>query len=471
MMIIKNKIYNFFSELNCNDNKIVYLIYLLPIALLAGNLIINLTTLLIMLLFISELFQKKKIKFILNKIFFYLILIFSYLVLNSIFFSENKIDSIDQFNKAGLISALGFLRFIFLAFALAYYFNLDNGRYENKIFNFWKLIFYIVTFDIIFEFFFGFNTIGFSGEEIYHHRIASFTGDELIIGGFYYGFILIAVSCILKNNSKKLYLYLILFVITSILIGEKSNYIRVFFITSLFLFFISTLRIKKILLSIIFLFLTLVSTVNFNQSLRESFVGKLPLFKQARTILHAIYPNLVTATDVAKVDGFFRHISQNRHIKHQFTAYEMFQKNKFFGIGLKNFRNWGNNEKYNTINSNISVKYTGKSILSGMGGSTHPHQFHMQILSELGLIGYILILFLIIYFIVKGFTAFRAFNDYRSLVGVLFLISTVLPLFPSGSFFSTYNATIFWINFSLILKYIMKDFFLEDSMHQKSRSI
>ena len=64
MMIIKNKIYNFFSELNCNDNKIVYLIYLLPIALLAGNLIINLTTLLIMLLFISELLKKK------NKIYF-----------------------------------------------------------------------------------------------------------------------------------------------------------------------------------------------------------------------------------------------------------------------------------------------------------------------------------------------------------------------------------------------------------------
>ena len=467
MMFNKNQIYRYFSELNCNDSKIVYLFYFLPIALLAGNLIINITTLLISFFFIFELVQKKRVEFILNKKFFYLILIFVYLVLNTIFFSENKIDSIEKFNKAGLISALGFLRFVFLAFALSYYFNIDNNKYEKKIFHFWKLIFYVVTFDIIFELFFGFNTIGFSGEELYHHRIASFTGDELIIGGFYYGFILITLSSILKNNGKAFYLYLILFLVTSFVIGEKSNYLRVFFITSLFLFFVSTLRIKKILISTILFALVIISTVNFNQSLRESFLGDLPLFKQSRNIFHAIYPNLVTNADAAKVGSFFNHITQNRHIKHQLTAYEMFLSSKFFGIGLKNFRNWGNNKKYNTINSNIAMKYNGETPLSGMGGSTHPHQFHMQLLSELGLVGYILILILLIYYIKNGFTGFKIFNDYRPLIGALFLISTILPIFPSGSFFSTYNATIFWVNFSLILKYLMKDFFEENSSHQK----
>jgi hypothetical protein len=42
------------------------------------------------------------------------------------------------------------------------------------------------------NFILGKNILGFSSE--YPARIASFTGDELIIGGFYFGFITFALG-------------------------------------------------------------------------------------------------------------------------------------------------------------------------------------------------------------------------------------------------------------------------------------
>ena len=35
---------------------------------------------------------------------------------------------------------------------------------------------------------------------------------------------------------------------------------------------------------------------------------------------------------------------------------------------------------------------------------------------------------------------------------ILFIISYMIPLIPSGSFFSTFYATIFWINYSFLIR-------------------
>ena len=53
---------NFVSHLNVNDKKIIYLIYFLPISLLAGSLIINLTVFFISIFFIFEIVKKKKLE-------------------------------------------------------------------------------------------------------------------------------------------------------------------------------------------------------------------------------------------------------------------------------------------------------------------------------------------------------------------------------------------------------------------------
>ena len=96
------------------------------------------------------------------------------------------------------------------------------------------MVFYflIVSIDIIIEYFFGKNILGYTSD--YPGRIASFTGDELKIGGFYFGFILISLS-FLSNRNKKLQIFLSLtFFVIALIIGERSNFLKIFIMYSLF---------------------------------------------------------------------------------------------------------------------------------------------------------------------------------------------------------------------------------------------
>ena len=82
---------------------------------------------------------------------------------------------------------------------------------------------------------------------------------------------------------------------------------------------------------------------------------------------------------------FFDVISSNQHFSHYYVALKIFEENKIFGSGFKSFRLESYKEKYK------------KEIY---GSSNHPHQFHFEILSELGLVGYFLLisnLFFVLY--------------------------------------------------------------------------
>ncbi len=389
-------------------NKTLYLILLLPISLFIGSTITNLFIILIIILFILESVQKKYY-FFLEKDFYILFAFFIYIILNSIYLTQTS---------DGIIRAVGFIRFPLLAYAIAYYFSLENGRYQNRIINLWFIIFMITSFDIIFEFFIGFNFIGNTSN--YAGRLASFSGDELKIGGYYFGFMLISIWIVLKNHKKYYFFFIILFLLSSLLIGEKANFIKSLFIVSTFLIFIDKNSILKKLsligLFVVFAFIFIKSTPAFNSR-----------------FIHHIF-NKIEITNYKSL------ISSNQHLSHYNTAFEIFKKNPIFGIGIKNFRNVSYGKEYNKI-ENIN------------GGATHPHQIHFEMLSEMGLFGYIFLFTILIYFIVKGFKLYIKNKDLLFLSGSLFILTTILPLIPSGSFFTTYTATIFWINLSFILRH------------------
>ena len=77
----------------------------------------------------------------------------------------------------------------------------------------------------------------------------------------------------------------------------------------------------------------------------------------------------------------------------------------------------------------------GDHKLKSWGGNTHPHQIHFEFLSETGLFGYTSFLIFIlcsIYLSIKNYLTYK--NPYQ-LCGILFVVSTLIPLLPSGSFF------------------------------------
>ena len=112
----------------------------------------------------------------------------------------------------------------------------------------------------------------------------------------------------------------------------------------------------------------------------------------------------------------------------------MFKEKPIFGHGFKTYRNESFKEKY--TNNKIKV------------GSTHPHQIHFEILSELGIVGYILIMSNLLYLIFRKSKS----DDDLYIFGKIFILASLVPILPSGSFFTSYGTTIFFINYSFLLK-------------------
>ena len=74
-------------------------------------------------------------------------------------------------------------------------------------------------------------------------------------------------------------------------------------------------------------------------------------------------------------------------------------------------------------------------------------------LSETGLFGYISFILFFILTLFKGINSYFKTKDKYLLAGIIFTIATLIPILPSGSFFTTYTACIFWINYALIVSF------------------
>lgn len=410
MNLLLSKKFNLTTKIN------YFLILILPISLLAGSGISNALILLISFVFLIDLYQRKNFAFFRDYNFYFLIIIYFYLILNAVLIAKN-LDSI--------VRAIGFLRFIILSYALFFYFNF----FKKKIIKFWFIIFLIVSVDIIVEYSFGKNVLGLSSD--YQGRIASFTGDELKIGHFYFGFIFISLAY-LSNKHQKLKIFLsLLFFVIALIIGERSNFIKIFIMYILFfLFFFEISYIKKFLVIICLSSLTFFIILKSPQAVNSKFYNHI-----FQRIFIQVKENYMTFKKGENIDKD-KIIRSNQHFAHYYTALKIFNENKLFGSGMKTFRIESFKSKYN-----LSDEFYGQS--------THPHQMHFEFLSELGIIGYLLIISNLIYILRQNIIKKK---DFLIKAGILFLSATLIPILPSGSFFTSYGAAIFWINYSFLIK-------------------
>ena len=399
-------------------NSLVALFTVFPIAILLGNLSINLSIILISLIFLVSLVAKKIIFKNQNKTFLLLAFFFISLVINLLFS-----------NNFGL-SAPRVIKFLFIIFFItSFKFLIINLRENqiNKIYKIWLIIFTIIVIDLIIEFFKGTNIIGLSSV-MPGWRLASFTGMESVIGNYFFGFVLIALAYFYQNitNGKKLNLFLaIFFIIISFIIGERANFIKTFLIITCFIFLVYDFSLR----SKIFSFLTLISIIliflNFNSSYKSRYFS----------------PHLQT---LLEKDGLSKYLQTSQYGAQYNVAIEIFKDNPVFGVGIKNYRIANLDSKYNNL------KHKENRLRWG----THPHQFYLEILSETGLFGFIcffIFMALSIFFSIKSYLTNKNFYQ---LSGILFILASMLPLLPSGSFLSTYTSSIFWLNYALMIGYI-----------------
>jgi hypothetical protein len=371
-------------------------------------MIINISIILFDLFFLFTLIKNRELNYLNNKYFFALLIFWFYLILNLFFISIDFNESLPR--------SVGFIRFIIFAFAISYFFEKKSNYISKQILGFWTLVFLFISFDLIFEFIFGFNIFGYKSE--FAGRLASVLNEELKIGHFYSAFVLLALITIqqkLKDktyNQMIFYFLIFFFLIISLLIGERSNLIRTFIMILFFIFLIERENFLKKILTIFF-FLIFMSAIAFNNpNFYDRIWSKLliPIFKNPIEL-----------------------VSNSKYGSHYKVAIQVFDNNKLFGVGLKNYRLEVTKEKYDR------------------DASIHPHQTHFEILSELGLLGYICFLLVFLYIIFHAFKSFLKDKNKLKLCGLLFIIVSLLPVIPSGSFFTTFGASLFWFNFSFLL--------------------
>lgn len=391
-----------------------FLILFLPISLLISTGVSEFFIIIILLFFLAKVITKKKWKLFNNKIFLLLLILWVYLIINFLI-SENY-----QFANFSL-RGLTFIKYILFIFAFIFFVK----NKINKVLSVWSITMTIVLIDVYFEFFMGHNLIGIKSHD--PTRIASFLGKELKIGHFLLGFNFLCLGFFLqsfKKDSKIIKIFalfiLLLILIGSFITGERSNFIRTLFCSFLMLFFFNEKYIKyKIIFGILaIIFITV--TLNLSSKINIRYKGQI-------------------INNIEK-KGIVESIKETQHGAHYYTAIEIFKKNIFFGIGNKNYR----------IECSKKDYYNPNFLRSEERCSTHPHQIYLELLSEHGLVGTLIILYIIFYILIGNIKVFLVKRNYIHLASIVFILSTFLPIIPSGSFFVSFDATIFWLNFAIM---------------------
>ena len=140
-------------------------------------------------------------------------------------------------------------------------------------------------------------------------------------------------------------------------------------------------------------------------------------------------------------DGLIDYYKNSQYGAHHSTAIKIFYEYPIFGVGIKNFRYESIKEKYN------NSEYKS----SNARQATHPHQIHLEFLSETGIFGYFCFLVFILFSIIISFRNYLKNQNIFQLSSIIFIISSLIPILPSGSFLSTFNSGIFWINFAVMM--------------------
>jgi O-antigen ligase len=403
------------------DNIALFLISILPISLLISTGVSELLSIVLVILFIIKSLIEKNLHWYKNFYFLILTILWIALIINLIF---------SKYPENTIFRSLGFIKYIIFVFSVAYYLKIKNNL--NIIFSIWTITLLIVGFDIYFEYTFKHNILGFTSVD--PDRIASFLRKELKIGHFVLGFCFVCSGFFFeKYNDKSNVVIIIGFLITIffigsiILTGERSNTI-------------------KAILGLILYLLLFNKKINFDKKkifliFTIFIIGFFFISEKVQRRFN------VFITEPIKEKGFIETYKGSQQAAHYNTAIEIFKSNLLFGIGNKNFRIECDNEKY----YNPSYARTIERC------ATHPHQIYFELLSEHGIIGTVSILAIIFYSIYKSLIIYKKKNNLIHLGSIIFIILTFIPVLPSGSFFTSFAATIFWINFSIMIFFNLKN--------------
>ena len=407
-------ILNFYNDIKDNINFRSLLIFLLPITLIIGSAILNLVLVIIFFVFFFDLFKTRDFSIFKNYWVYFFLIFWFYTVISSIFFSGLDNSLKNSFSQ---------IRFLTLIFFI----------YQNLNFKSYFIFVTIILICIVFvaidsntQFFTGLDIFGFPAEgytyekriyqldkdNTYHvGRLSGPFKDELIPGAYMAKFGIIVLSYFGStytkfNNVKKFFfILLVLFLLESILIsGERTSSIF-YIILSIFLI-INLIDLKKAFIISIILIFFMSIIISSSEYLKNRLSDSINIFNDYK---NSSYGRLTI------------------------SASQVWKENLIFGVGLKNYRV----KCKGLIDPIPDHKF--------QNCSSHPHNTLLELLSETGIVGLVLYLLLIISLFRKKIINLTDKIKINLNILKAFIFLSLLPILPSGSLFTSWNATPFWI--------------------------
>ena len=430
------------------DKLLFFLTFILFNSIYFGNLIIHIS---ILSVFIYSVFFIKEIKL-------------DYTEKILIFFSLYLI--ISSLNKSGyLINSIFFLKYAILFLSVKFIIlKINKKTFHNVIFSSTILLLFLII-DLFYQKTTGLDIFGF--ESLAGGRLTGPFKDEMIPGsvllyiGFYFVFFYYYKLINSENyfNSFLSFFLLSGFIVAILITGERINFISSILLLSIIFFLIKS-KSKHFIFTILIIFLSIfiifkddylnsryssfLSTLNpsldtkvFNQDEIDDYKKEIDILKNKEK--KETGKNNLVSEMINKVNFF-----DTTWGAHYLTAFEMFKKKPLFGHGIKSFRDKCSQQIINSVNKSKRC-------------STHPHNLHLEILSETGIIGYLIFLTLILSIFVKSLKIIINEKLYDKDTNFILFIATfslllilIFPIKSSGRFFSTSFGFYFWLNLSLL---------------------
>ena len=431
---------------------LIYSIIILPITLITGPAIPDITITFTGIFFLLLIFLHKEYKFVIEKKFFlYSVFFWLYLVFIS-FFAENYYLSFRD--------AFIFIRILLIPIFI-YYWICKERKYIKIIIGVIFISVIFVALDSLYQFSqydpeygFGKDILGF--RTTWYGRLTGPFKDELIPGAYLTKFGLLGIIFLFSNINNITYknistiIYLVILGAAIFASGERMAlatflmgiiFLSIFYRSNRLIFFSSFVII---LLTILIIFkshpiyndFTVIESTPYHNGLKveKTFTCKNDVKNNCKKIIN-LQPSFIKV---------IKNFDQSAYGEIYNLGLQMFKDHKFSGIGLNNFTFLCNNdERYNNMLQNYNC-------------TTHPHNIYLQWLIEAGIIGFLIFIFYVAYLfyhILKN-----NYNEY-SLISIATILVIFWPIMSTGSLLKNWNGIgiFFIIGICLVLSKIKEE--------------
>lgn len=387
------------------------LFVLIPFALLTGPFLPDLLLSIIGLYFLIISIKYKLFSYYNNHFVYLFSFFYAYLIIRGIF-SEYPYDSLINYN-----GPIFYFRYLF--FVLALKFLMDNSPVIIRMFTISLLTVILFTcFDALYQWSFGANLFGYVSPS---NGVTGVFGNEEILGHFLSHvtpLLIFLLTYLFGLKNRMIFFFIFILIISEIIIfisNDRAAFLKIFQFSILLVVLSQKFKLIR-LISFIFSLIIITVLIKFAPDSTDRFQ------KTVQDVSSTIIPYMPWTPS---------------HEAHFSVALKMFLDNPIFGQGPQHFR----------ILCQIVHEYQAAC-------STHPHNYYLQTLGELGIIGisFLLIPFLYVTnILLKHFITLRITKNsknlledhYLFLICLIFLI--IFPLIPNLSFYNN------WINIMIYL--------------------